>query len=495
MSYLKFEYVPLTFISSEDEIKKHIVNTIIFKYIYDNYKDTRKLGELLENTQYGFTASAQDSGNVRLLRISDIRNNQVDWEKVPYCDCDNKNYLLKKYDILVARTGGTTGKSFYVDEINDDSVFASYLIRLTANDKINPEYIMLFLNSYIYWNQISTLKSGSAQPNVNAEKLKTLSIPYCETYLQEKFISLSKNIDSELKEYQPLISKIKNALNSYNLVKEKNSLIEDNLKLIEDLRNSILNEAVHGKLVPQDLNDEPSSELLKKIQIEKEKLIKEGKIKKEKSLSTINDNDLPYKLPKSWEWAKLGSVANKITDGTHHSPINTDLGNYKYITAKNIKNDGINLNNITYVTKEIHKEIYSRCNPNYGDILYIKDGATTGIATINNLKEEFSMLSSVALIKLPNGLLNSFILYLMRSPLFYKGVRDDMSGVAITRVTLKKISEILIPIPPLNEQKRIVKKVDELVKLCNDLQENVISSIKENDDLLKSILHEHFNLL
>ena len=96
------------------------------------------------------------------------------------------------------------------------------------------------------------------------------------------------------------------------------------------------------------------------------------------------------------------------------------------------------MNNATYVSSDIHHEIFSRCNPEFGDILYIKDGATTGVATINDIDTPFSMLSSVALLKCPRDILNGFLLLSLRSPYFYKEIRTGMSGVAITRVTLKK---------------------------------------------------------
>ncbi|MDW1133231.1 restriction endonuclease subunit S, partial [Mannheimia haemolytica] len=100
----------------------------------------------------------------------------------------------------------------------------------------------------------------------------------------------------------------------------------------------------------------------------------------------------PFEIPESWVWVRLGDICLKITDGTHHSPPNIDKGDFLYITAKNIKKDGLDLSKISYVTKEIHNEIFSRCNPEKGDILYIKDGATTGVSIINTLNEPFSML-------------------------------------------------------------------------------------------------------
>ena len=178
------------------------------------------------------------------------------------------------------------------------------------------------------------------------------------------------------------------------------------------LRQKILDLAIHGKLVPQDPNDEPASVLLERIRAEKERLIKEGKIKKgKKSAKTSDKPHYPYELPKGWVWCYITDVTNKITDGTHNSPINTPKGDFKYITAKNIKAHGIELNNISYVSKNIHNEIYARCNPEKGDILYIKDGATTGVVTLNNLDEQFSLLSSVALIKPNKYISNKYLLY------------------------------------------------------------------------------------
>ena len=257
---------------------------------------------------------------------------------------------------------------------------------------------------------------------------------------------------------------------------------------IKKLREMILSLAMQGKLVPQDPSDPPASELLKEIEAEKKKLIKAGKIKKQEPLPPIKPEEVPYALPAGWEWVRLGEISNKITDGTHHSPPNADVGQYKYITAKNIKNDGIDFSSITFVTEDVHREIYNRCNPEKGDILYIKDGATTGVVTINDLEEEFSMLSSVALIKLPQGVLHTFLIKVMRSPLFYESIRNDMSGVAITRVTLSKIYSVLIPLPPLAEQKRIVARVDALMGLCDELEQQLKDATDKQTALLNAVL-------
>ena len=210
------------------------------------------------------------------------------------------------------------------------------------------------------------------------------------------------------------------------------------------LRQKILDLAIRGKLVPQDPNDEPASVLLERIRAEKERLIKEGKIKKSKASKTADTphyENVPFEVPSSWVWCNITEVTSKITDGTHNSPVNSPQGDYKYVTAKNIKSSGIILDNITYVTKEVHNEIYTRCNPENGDLLYIKDGATTGVVTINTLHEPFSLLSSVALIKPLKSISNYFLLYYLQSSLCYNTVRESMKGVGITRITLKQIEK------------------------------------------------------
>lgn len=234
------------------------------------------------------------------------------------------------------------------------------------------------------------------------------------------------------------------------------------------LRQKILDLAIHGKLVPQDPNDEPASVLLERIKAEKERLIKEGKIKRgKKSVKTSDTPHYPYLLPKGWKWANITEVTSKITDGTHNSPVNLPIGDYKYVTAKNIKTLGVVLDNITYVSKEVHDEIYARCNPEKGDILYIKDGATTGIVTINTLEEPFS-----SLIKPIKEISNKFLCYFLQSPLCYASVRDSMKGVGITRITLKQIEKWDVPLPPLAEQHRIVTEIERWFSLINIIENN-----------------------
>ena len=260
----------------------------------------------------------------------------------------------------------------------------------------------------------------------------------------------------------------------------------------QELKSSILQLAIQGKLVKQRPEEGTGEELYQQIQAEKKRLIQEGKIKKERPLPEIAEDEVPFEIPESWKWVQIRDIAIKITDGTHHSPANYEQGKYRYVTAKNIKNQGVTLTNITYVSEDVHNEIFARCNPEHGDVLLIKDGATTGVVTVNNLIEPFSMLSSVALLKMPSLMSAWYLVYVMRSDLLYKAVRAQMKGTGITRITLKQIELMTIPLPPLAEQKRIVAKIEELLPYL-DRYEKAWNRLEEFNrrfpaDMQKSIL-------
>ena len=246
------------------------------------------------------------------------------------------------------------------------------------------------------------------------------------------------------------------------------------------LKQKILDLAIRGKLTDQRKSDGTARELLEQISASRhlERDAKSAKSKNLVPIDPLDKSEAPFEIPDNWEWVKLGDVAKKITDGTHHSPINTENGEYMYVTAKNIKDNGINLDNITYVSSDVHKEIYARCNPEKGDVLLIKDGATTGIVTVNNLDKPFSLLSSVALIKLNSYIKSWYLAFVIRSSLFNQIIRNQMKGVGITRLILKQIENFVFPLPPLAEQQRIVEKIEEAFA--------EIDAVEKNKELLKT---------
>ena len=233
---------------------------------------------------------------------------------------------------------------------------------------------------------------------------------------------------------------------------------------IAHLKSRILDLAVRGKLTEQRPEDGSAAELLGRVREEKQRLIAEGKIKKDPPLPEITADEIPFEIPASWEWCRLPELCIKaITDGTHNSPPQQRQGDFLYITAKNIKDNGIDLTNVSYVTREIHNQIYARCNPEKGDVLLTKDG-TIGIATVNNLDYPFSMLSSIALIKPVTQLLPWYLTYVLRSPYWQTLMHSDSKGSALRRIILEQINSFIVPL--------IVEKIEQLFRQADIIEQN-----------------------
>ncbi len=491
MNEIRFAYLPLSFITSDEEIRRQVKNTIICRYIFDKFKNPQKLLKFLKSTQYGFTVSAQDAGKNKLLRISDIKNGAVDWETVPYCDCEREeDYLLQINDILIARTGGTTGKSFIVKEIFGKPVFASYLISLRVNEKLNPDYLYLFLNSYVYWSQIVQMKKGSAQPNLNAETLKELIIPYCDLKIQEKLVALAYN-SFVGHEFNSLFEAINETLEKVDLANElKTEYDEENL-LISKLRQAILQEAVQGKLVPQDPTDEPASELLKRIKAEKLQLMREKKVKKEKSLPLISPDEVSYELPEGWAWCRLGEIGqinprNQAPDNIDAAFIPMSLISEKYgvIPRSAKKNWGDIKRGFTHFQE--NDVVLAKITPCFENSkagivkgLFNRIGAGTTELHVFRGDNEF--------------ILPECVYIYFKSPQFLREGQKKMTGTAgQKRVPADFVTHNPFPLPPLNEQKRIVAKVDELMRLCDELEEQIRQSKEESERLMQAVLQEAF---
>jgi type I restriction enzyme M protein len=176
----------------------------------------------------------------------------------------------------------------------------------------------------------------------------------------------------------------------------------------------------------------------------------------------VLDNYRPF-IPfhPDWPMVELGKACETIMDGTHFSPSNTGTGDRLYITSKNVRENYLDLSNISYVSEQDHRAIFSRCPVRTGDVLYIKDGANTGLAAINTLTEEFSLLSSVAVMRgNPDMLDNRYLAFFLNSDRGRQSMLAMISGVAITRLTLTKLNAALIPLPPLATQEQIVAEIE-----------------------------------
>ncbi len=179
----------------------------------------------------------------------------------------------------------------------------------------------------------------------------------------------------------------------------------------------------------------------------------------------------------------MSQVCLKIQDGTHFSPKDQHAkGKYQYITAKNVKPWGLDLTDVSYLNEADHRAIYKRCDPQKGDVLLVKDGVNTGDAALNNLNEEFSLLSSVCLLRSRSELISSsFLCYFILSPVGYRLLTDQMTGTAIKRIVLRRIKDSPVPVAPLSEQRSIVAEIE---KQFSRLDE-AVASLKRTKANLK----------
>jgi type I restriction enzyme S subunit len=283
----------------------------------------------------------------------------------------------------------------------------------------------------------------------------------------------------------------------YNLLEEKslelNEEITGQLSLIKQLRQAFLREAMQGKLVPQDPNEEPASVLLEKIKAEKEQLIKEKKIKKEKPLPPISEDEIPFEIPENWVWCRLGELA-EFRRGPFGSALTKGIfvkEGYKVYEQRNAIYDNHTLGDY-FITQEKFNEMKSFLIQPF-DLIVSCSGATLGrIAEIPKEAREGIINQALMRIRLfQNVLKNDFFIKLFRSPYLQDLILKKAWGTAIPNmVGLTEIKEILIPLPPFSEQKRIVTKLDELMKLCDNLEVSIKASQQQNELLLQQVLRE-----
>ena len=428
-------------------------------------------GNMSFKIQYGYNAPAKEKGNIKMVRISDIQDNAVIWENVPFCNIDNneiEDYILHNNDILFARTGGTVGKSFLVDNIKENAVFAGYLIR-TVYDYINlkSKYLKYFMESNLYWSQLRKGTIATAQPNCNGQTLSSMFIPIPP--LEEQ-----KRIINKIKELEPLIEK-------YKQTEEHLYALNSNIK--EQLKKSILQYAIEGKLVPQDPNDEPASVLLERIYKEKQKLITEGKIKKDKNESIIYrrdnshyekrgsevvciDDEIPFKLPDNWCWVRWGNIAESIQYG-YNAPAK-DNGRIRMVRISDIQSNDVNWDSIPYC--DIPESDISAYLLRENDILFTRTGGTVGKSyLVGSVPNEAIYAGYLIRTRYSKELCPQYLKYFMESPLYWEQLKSGTTATAQPNCNGQTLSKMLFPLPPVKEQFRIVDILNSLVTKTDEL--------------------------
>lgn len=260
---------------------------------------------------------------------------------------------------------------------------------------------------------------------------------------------------------------------------------------IKQLRQTILNLAVRGRLVPQEPKDEPASELLSEIKTLRNKLYAEKKIPKPKDLPLISEAELPFAVPIGWSWSMLGDLCYQVSDGPHFSPqyVAAEHG-VPFLSTRNVRPEGFDLGSVKYVSRADHEEFCKRIRPEKGDIIYTK-GGTTGIAKVNDLDFEFSVWVHLAVLRIEKTrLYPRYVELALNSPHCYEQSQRYTQGTSNFDLGLTRMIKITVPLPPLAEQRRIVVKVDALMALCDRLEASLAAGDDTRRRLLEVFLRE-----
>lgn len=473
-----------------------------------------RLANTSRRIHYGFTASANQSlKTVRLLRITDIQNNLVDWSSVPGCEItadEVAQYRLDENDILIARTGGTIGKTFLVRQIPVTAVFASYLIRVQPSAELHAQYLKVFLESSVYWEQLQDGARGGGQPNVNGQTLGRMILPIPPHWEQyrivtkvDELMALCDRLEATQRERESrrdrLVASSLNRLNNgagpdafrdharfyFNHLPRLTTRTQH----IQQLRQAILNLAVRGQLVSQDPNDEPASVLLKRIQAEKKRIAQAGEIRNEKSLPLIASENIPFDLPAGWEWTRWETIALKIGDIDHKMP-ETVTDGIPYVSPRDfLSGNRIDFDGAKQVSLGDFDRLSKKIKPTVGDLIYPRYG-TIGENRLVTVRRDFLVSYSCAIVKVLGGFIDSKYQYLYSiSPYCRQQAKAAENKATQANVGIKSIQEFLFPLPPLAEQHRIVAKVEELMGLCDRLEEQLTTTQTESRRLLEAVLH------
>ena len=322
--------------------------------------------------------------------------------------------------------------------------------------KIYNRYLFFYLMSPTFDNYANASENarGATYPAINDDRLYRAIVPVPPLEEQHRIVAKIEEILPYIDQYDKAYTKLETF----------------NKKFPEDMKKSILQMAMQGKLVEQRPEEGTADELYEQIVAEKARLVKEGKIKKDKRTidRIVKEEDIPFEIPENWKWVYLGTILNKLTDGTHRTPKYVMAG-VKFVSVKDMSSGNLCLDNTKFITQEEHEELYARCNPERGDILLSKVG-TTGVPAIVDTDEIFSLFVSVALLKLNSKCIyNKYLYYVIYSPLVQKQASANTRGVGNKNWVLDAIADTVVPLPPLEEQKRIVAKIEEFLPYCDQL--------------------------
>ena len=401
-------------------------------------------GNLSYSIQYGYNAPAEETGDIRMVRISDIQHGDVLWATVPFCHINESEidtYLLQKDDILFARTGGTVGKSFLVKDVPYPSIYAGYLIRTRYSNMLSAQYMKYFMECELYWEQLRNGTIATAQPNCNGKTLAKMILPIPPYNEQIRITDKLNQVLEQVRRYG----------------ESQDRLDKLNIQIHDLLKKSILQEAIQGRLVAQDASDEPASILLQRIKEEKLRLVAEGKLKKKDVIdSTIfrgDDNkyyeqingtalqkEVDYTFPDTWEVVRSAHIC-RLMDGEKKEGKHICL-DAKYLRGKS---SGDILTKGKFVST--------------GNNIILVDGENSG--EVFAVPHDGYMGSTFKQLWVSENMYLPYVLYFI---LFYKDLlRNSKKGAAIPHLNKEIFYSLVVGIPPFQEQKRISERIGEIM--------------------------------
>ncbi|QDS91826.1 Type-1 restriction enzyme EcoKI specificity protein [Roseimaritima multifibrata] len=456
------------------------------------------LKEIVKSITYGHTASAcHEPVGPRFLRITDIQGGGVDWSSVPYCECDEvKKYGLKNGDIVIARTGATTGKNFLIGDLGEPSVFASYLIRLETLEDFSAEFLSKFMQTPYYWQQITTVSKGSAQPGANATILSKLAIPVAPLAEQSRIVSAIESLQSRSSRARELLSEVG--------------------PLIGQLRQSVLRDAFSGKLTAdwRRQNPAPSGEtareLLLRIRTERkerwqsEQLAKyEAKGKqppknwqdKYKEPDPVDESDLP-ELPDGWCWARFEEVLEELRNGLSPKPKETPPG-IPILRINSVRARTVTLDEVRYLDgAEESLPVYRLRD---GDLLFTRYNGSIDLLGVCGMVRDLNekeLLYPDKLMRVRFGhdlILPEFIELYFAAPDARNRVTEKAKTTSGQQgVSGGDIKGQPIAIAPVEEQREVVRRVCEMMERINELENGLASIESSLTELDQSILSKAF---
>ena len=423
---------------SEDEIPFDIPESWIWVRLGN-------ISDLLSGTDFSPNEYSDISGKtVYITGASCLSENGVisqRWTDFP-------RNIANRGDLLIVCKGSGYGKTVICDV--EEAHIARQIMAIKKWGNLDIRYVRIFLQSNLYYIK----QSGQGViPGIDRGTILNMVLPLPP--LEEQ-----KRIVEKIEELMPYVEQYAAASTKLNTL---------NTTFPEMMKKSILQEAVQGKLVPQDPNDEPASVLLEKIAEEKKRLIKEGKIKKQKLLPEISEEEIPFEIPESWEWVRIGMITD--VKGGKRIPKGMNLTDnptsHIYIRVTDMKNQTILSDKLKYITDDVYQEI-KQYTINKEDLYLTIAGTIGAVGVVPEMFDGMNLTENA--VKLCNILIHKkYLLQVIGSPLVQEQFLDKTNKVAQPKLAIARIETTLIPLPPLREQERIVNKIEELMLNTNML--------------------------